>query len=747
MTVTSTAGSGGSKLVGTSVPRVDGPEKVTGSAVYGLDAQMPGMLWMKILRSPFPHARIVSVDTSAASALPGVHLVLTGEDVKGKLTGGMIKDMPLLAWDRVMLVGDKVAAVVADDEDIAQQAIGLIDIEYEELPAILAPEDAMAEDAPILHPNAGSYEGMPPRDEHPNRYAGIHFAKGDVDAGFADADHVIEQTYRTPLLHQGYLEPHACLVYVDDEGVLQVWNANDTPTGALQEMQRLYELDDDAINFNFNYVGGSFGGKSSGTDVALAYEFNQRTGRPIKWTIEYDEEFQNMTMRHPATMRVKAGVKSDGTITAWESEVYFAGGGYAAYAPLPAIMGIVEIVGPYRIANVKVDSHQVFTNTSPCTYARAPGHVQAHFAGESHMDVLAKAIGMDPMDFRLHNVVEPGEEYPTGEEWENVQAGAALRRAAEAAGYYDPKPEGVGRGVAIGSHSQIGATGSVAVKVMENGRVEVNHPVFDPGTGTGTIIAQIVADELDIPIDRIDVVTWSTREGKTGDMGIAGSRGARMFSTAGFNAMQEVKGRLQRLTSEFMGWDEERLTIQAGHIVNGANADERIAIEDIARRFGEPVGARTDEMEGFDSPWNGYGVHVVDVSVDPDTAEVTPLRYTAVHETGRVLNPMGFTSQIEGGIVQSIGSALMEGLFYDESGRVMNPSFADMKLPTARDIPSLDVVVMESDDGHGPLRARGIGEHANSMAAPAIANAVADSIGARVNSLPITAEKVYQELK
>ena len=745
--MTSTAGRDGPRLVGQSVPRVDGPEKVTGAALYGLDARIPDMLWMKILRSPFPHARIVSVDVSAARELPGVHLVLTGEDVRDLRTGMMIKDMPLLAWDRVMLVGDKVAAVVADDEDIAQQAIALIDVEYEELPAIIEPEDAMAPDAPILHPDAASYEGMPPLDEHGNRYAGLHFAKGDVAAGFADADHVIERTYHTPLLHQGYLEPHACLVYVDDQGVVQVWNANDSPTGAQQELARLFSLDEDSLNFNFNYVGGSFGGKSSGTDVALAYVFNRRTGRPIKWSVDYDQEFQNMTMRHPATMRVKAGVKNDGTITAWESEIHFAGGGYAAYAPLPAILGILEIVGPYRITNVKVDSHQVYTNTSPCTYARAPGHVQGHFAGESHMDVLAQAVGMDPMDFRLKNVVEPGEEYPTGEEWQNVQAGAALRRAAEAAGYYDPKPAGVGRGVAIGSHSQIGVTGSVAVKVMESGRVEINHPVFDPGTGTGTIIAQIVADELDIPLDRIDVVTWSTREGKTGDMGIAGSRGARMFSTAGFNASQEVKGRLQRLTAEFMGWSEETLTFEAGHVVNSVNPDDRLAIEEIARRYGEPVGARTDEMEGFDSPWNGYGVHVVDVSVDPDTAEITPLRYTAVHETGRVLNPMGFTGQIEGGIVQSIGSALMEGLFYDESGRVMNPSFADMKLPTSRDIPSLDIVVMESDNGHGPLKARGIGEHANSMAAPAIANAVADAAGARVESLPITAEKVYAALK
>jgi CO/xanthine dehydrogenase Mo-binding subunit len=734
-------------VVGKPIARVDGPEKTTGRGQYALDTNLPGQLWMKILRSPFPHARITRIDASKALELPGVHAVLTGKDVEGMRTGAAIKDEPVLCWDKVMLVGDKVAAVAADDPDIASAALGLIEVDYEELPAILDPVESTAPGALVLHPEFASYEKMMPLEANGNRYAGIHNERGDVERGFAEADLVLERTYKTPLLHQAYLEPHGCLVQIQDQGSVEIWAANDSPNGAHQEMARLFNLDPDTININFAYVGGSFGGKSTGICIPVAYLLAKKTGRPVKWRADYEEEFQNMTMRHPATMRVKSGVKRDGTITAWEAEIHFAGGGYGAYAPIPAITGIAEIVGPYRIPNTKVDSHQVYTNTSPCTYARSPGHVQAHFAGESHMDVMARAIGMDPLDFRLLNVVGPDDEYPTGEKWENVRAEEALRRAADAAGYGSPKAPGVGRGIAIGSHSQIGASAHVEITVLDNGEVEVAHPVFDSGMGTATIIAQIVSEELSVPMDRIQVKHWSTGgDKKTPDMGIAGSRGARIYSAAAHGASTQAKERIQQLTAEFMGWPEEQITFEDGYVVNGATPAERMPIEDVVRRFGEPIVVRTDEQQGFDSPWLGFGVHVVDVAVDPDSGEIDVQRYTAVQETGRMLNPIGFTGQIEGGLVQSLGTALMEGLVHDEGGRVMNPSFADMKIPTAADIPALNTVVLESDDGHGQYKVRGIGEHTNSMAAPAVANAVADAVGARIQEIPITPESVYRAM-
>lgn len=731
-------------VVGQSTRRVEGPEKVTGRARYGMDAFDNNALWCRILRSPSPHARILSIDTSAARALPGVHAVLTGEDVKGMRTGSMWKDEPLLAWDEVRLVGDKVAAVAADDEDIALLALSLIEVEYEELPALTDAAEAAKPGAPILHPDFNDYVGVTPMDQPGNVYLTLHNEKGDIAKGFVEADVIVEDTYKTPLMHQGYLEPHACLVEHQPDGSFQIWVSSQSPSGVQAEIARLFELEPEKVIVNFSYIGGSFGGKADGTGVALCSLMSKTTGRPVKFVMDYDEEFQNMAMRHPATMRVKAGAKRDGTITAWEAEIYLAGGAYAAYAPVPmGLQGIMEIVGPYKIENVKIDSSQVYTNTSPCSFARAPGHVQSIFAGESHMDALAEAIGMSPLDFRLQNVIHEGDDLPNGHHFEDLRVEETVHEAVDVSGYASPKPANVGRGMAIGSHSQIGGDAHVRVTVHEDGRIEAGLPTFDPGVGTHTTVAQVVAEELNVPVERIEVVGWSTNTGPF-DFGVGGSRGARMYTTAGYAAVQETKGNLKRLAAEFLGWSEEGITFDSGNLVNAAN-NERVPLEQMATRAGSPVVGENSSMEGFDSPWTSFATHIAEVSVDPETAEVELLSYTAVHETGRILNPVGFHGQVEGGIVQAIGGSLMEGLFYDESGRVINPSFADMKIPVSPDIPELKTVILESDAGHGPYKVRGIGEHTNIMAAAAIANAVADaSSGARVTELPITNEKVYR---
>jgi CO/xanthine dehydrogenase Mo-binding subunit len=731
-------------VVGQSVRRVEGPEKVTGRARYGMDAFEHNALWCRILRSPFPRARIVNIDGSAAKALPGVRAVLTGEDVKGMRTGSMWKDEPLLAWDEVRLVGDKVAAVAADDEDIALHALSLIEVEYEELPALTDAVEAAKPGAPVLHPDFNEYVGVTPMDTPGNVYLRLHHEKGDIAAGLADADVVVESTYKTPLQHQAYLEPHACLVDAQPDGSMQIWVSSQSPSGVQNEIARLLDLEPNKVIVNFSYIGGSFGGKADGTGVALCALMSRETGRPVKFVMDYDEEFQNMAMRHPATMRIKAGAKRDGTITAWEAEIHLAGGAYAAYAPVPmGLQGIMEIVGPYRIENVRIDSAQVYTNTSPCSFARAPGHVQSIFAGESHMDTLAKAIGMSPLDFRLQNIVHDGDDLPNGHHFQDLRAEETIRAAVEASEYESPQATNIGRGMAVGSHSQIGGDAHVRVTVHDDGRIEAGLPTFDPGVGTHTTIAQIVAQELDVPVERVHVIGWSTDNGPF-DFGVGGSRGARMYSTAGYAAAQDTKGNLKRLAAEFLGWDEEGITFQSGNLVNAAD-DERVPLEQIANRAGTPVIGENSSIEGFDSPWTSFATHIAEVSVDPETSEVELLRYTAVHETGRILNPVGFHGQVEGGIVQAIGGSLMEGLFYDESGRVINPSFADMKIPASPDIPELKTVILESDAGHGPYKVRGIGEHSNIMAAAAIANAVANaSAGARVTELPITTEKVYR---
>lgn len=736
-------------VIGRPARRSEGPEKTTGRGKYGLDASLPGMVWLKFLRSPFAHARILSVDTSAARRLAGVHEVLTGRDLKGVLTGGTYKDEPALAWDTVRFIGDRVAAVAADDEDTAEQAAALIEIKYEELPAVVSAAEAAAPGAPVLHPEYDSYIGVTPRPDasRPNVYAQLVREKGNVQQGFGEADVVLERTYHTQWSHQTYLEPHTSLLDIDDDGKVQVWVSSQSPLRNREELARLMGLGPTDITINPSFVGGSFGGKITAAELPVSYTIAKRIGRPVKFAMDYTEELMAAEPRHPSSLRIKAGVKRDGTLTAWESEVYFASGGYAAHAPTPPlyIIGIREIAGPYIIPHVRTDAFQVYTNTTPCGFARAPGEYQGIFAGESHLDELAKAIGMDPFDIRLKNIVREGDAVPEGEVYQDIRLEETLRAAADASGYHTPKPANVGRGIGIGHRSQGGGDAHVMLKVHADGRITAGVSSFDPGPGTFTIVAQAVAEELSVSAERVEVSTYSSAEGAF-DFGVGASRGARVWSAAGYEAGKEAKGQLRRLAAELMGWSEEAITMEGGHLVNGS--DGRVKIEEIVGRAGdEPLSVNGDVQEQFGSPYTSFGVHVAEVEVDPDTGVVELTNYTAAHETGRMLNPVGFHGQIEGGIIYGIGESLMSELIVDESGRVSNASMADFKIPTERDIPPLKTVVLESDSGHGPYAVRGIGEHTNIMVAAAIANAVADAIDTRIDSVPITAEKVLTEVR
>ena len=730
-------------VIGHKVPRAEGPDKVTGRGKYGIDALLPDTLWCKILRSPYPHARIVSIDASEALKLPGVRAVVTGQDVAGVLTGrSAYKDEPVLAWDRVRFVGDKVAAVAADDEDAAEEALSLIHVEYEELPAVLTPEDALKEDSPLLHPDFNSYVGVKPQETPSNLIHRITRTKGDVEQGFAEADVVVERTYETPHSHQAYIEPHASLVWIDPDGQIQLWMASQMGSVGRDEFARIYELPKEQVTANFSYLGGSFGGKVDVAGAHICYLLAKATGRPIKFVMEYTEELTAMNPRHPSVMRVKAGVKKDGSITAWEAEILLATGAYAAYAP-QGLRGIVDIAGPYRIPNVKLDIRQLYTNTVPCGFAKAPGNPQGIFAGESHMDVVARAIGMDPLEFRLKNVVHDGEELGSGDNYEAIRAEETLREAAEAAGWSQSKAPNVGRGIAIGHHSQAGGAALAATTLNQDGSIVVEFSTFDPGGGTTTLAKQIVAEELGVPADRVQALPWSNTD--RGPMnGVGGSRGARVTTVSANAAAVDARQKLQQLAAEFWGWPEEHITLENGYVVHQGSG-ERAAIEEVVARFGGAVTGIGEVNEGT-SPYTSFGTQIVEVEVDPETGQVRLLNLATVHETGRVINPTAFYGQIEGGVVYGLGEAVMEETVYQD-GHVVNQSFGDMKIPNIMDIPALRTVVMESEFGDGPYKVRGIGEHSNIMTAAAIANAVEDAIGARIYDLPITAEKVHKALQ
>ena len=744
-------------VIGKGVPAVDGLEKVTGQARYALDVAPANTLWLKFLRSPFAHARVVSIDASGALALPGVHGVLTGEDVGDLRAGNLYVDEPVLASaDRVRFIGDKVAAVVADDEDIAEAALTLIDVEYEELPAVLDPEEAARPDAPLLHPDFNSYRGVEWLDEPSNVYGRMVHEWGDAEEGFRKADVVIERTYRTPRVHQAYLEPHACVVDIDEDGKAHIWMSCQMPTGRRPHLARVMGLPREDVIIHPAPIGGSFGGKMDPTGVVAGYMLAKKTGRPVKWVMDYAEEFSAMNPRHPSVIRVRVGATKDGAITAWEADGYFATGGYAAYAPVPAYGGLLRtsMVEPYRIDNVRIVSNQVYTNTVPCGYFRGPGMMQSVFASESIIDDLAQELGMDPLDLRLRNVVHDSSDAHPDRGWSPVtapgedgyqlmRAEEVLRAAAEAADYAVPAQPNVGRGIALHGQSDSGFDSPAAVNIHPDGRIVVNTMTYDPGVGTGTILAQIVAEEFDVPFERVSVEAWSTEAGVR-DWGIGGQRGVRVASRAVYEASNEAKRNLRRLAAEFYGWTEESIEFRDGN-VSGEGRAAPVPLEEIASRAGAPVVGQVTVDEGDSSPYISFGAHIAEVEVDPETGHVRLLRYTAAHETGRVLNPMGFTGQIEGGSVQGIGHALSEELV-EQDGRIANPSFAEYKIQTEKDSPRMDVVVLESEVGHGPYQVRGIGDTPIVLSSPAIANAVAAASGARVNELPISAEKVYRIL-
>tara|TARA_B100000029_G_scaffold161215_1_gene157174 strand:- start:18583 stop:20814 length:2232 start_codon:yes stop_codon:yes gene_type:complete len=732
-------------VVGQLAQRSDGPDKVTGRGVYGLDRTLPDMLWCKFLRSPFAHAKIVNVDTSEAEALEGVHLVLTGKDVENVRHGrGTYKDEPVLCWDTVLYVGDRVAAVLADDPDIAEKALSLIDVQYEELIPVLSAKDAAEPGATILHPEFNQYLGVQdPPDVATNVLVNLQRDRGDVSAGFAEADIVLEHTYTTPHQHQAYLEPHSCLVDIGDDGEVQIWMSCQLPMANLGELARIMDIPEEKIQINTSYIGGSFGGKTDANGAYIAYLMAKETGRPIKFVMDYSEELMASNPRHPSEITIKAGIKKDGTITAWEANAYLAVGAYASYAPVPGgLRGVLEMGGPYKVDNVKLSVIQTYANLVPCGFARAPGMPQGLWAGESHMDACARAIGMDPYDFRIKNVIHDGEALMNDSSFQALRVEETITEAAKASGYFDPKPNNVGRGIAVGHHSQGGGAASASVIFGEDGDVSVEFSTFDTGGGTIALIAQVVAEELGIDMDKIEVSPFrNTSEGPL--TGVGGSRGARVVTIAGYEAASDGKSQLRRLAAEFYGWNEESIDISSGQLTNTTN-EEKIEISEIVKRFGEPVIGRSEINEPT-SPYTSFGTHIAEVQVDTETGRFTVTKLTAVHETGTVINPVAFQGQVEGGIIYGFGEAIMTETAYDESGRVSNPSFADMKLPTAQDIPPLDTIILESDVGDGPYKVRGIGEHTNIMIAPAIANAIEDAVGARVRTLPITAEKVYEE--
>lgn len=718
------------RIVGQPIGRLDGVEKVSGAARFSADVALPNLAWGKALRSPLPHARIRRIDTSKARALPGVLAVLTAADLPDVLVGRRMFDMPILARDRVRFIGEKVAVVAAVDAEIAEEALALIDVEYEDLPAIIDLTKALDPDAPVVHENPGAYEGAPKERPHPNVQSVLRFKLGDIDAGFRAADRIFEHTFRTQLAHQGYLEPHAGVVAIDADGRVQVWASNKMPYRLKELMALALELPQERIRVNLTPIGGDFGGKGSVMDLPLAYHLARATGRPVKMVMRYAEELMAGNPRHPSVITLKTGVTRDGRIVARQAKALFNSGAYAAFKPAPTVHlgGASMGAGVYSIPHLLIESYCVYTNSIPCGHARSPGEPQMVFAGESHMDMIAADLGLDPAEFRRRNLLKDGDRLANGHHLEHVRAKETLEAALEASGWSAPKGPFIGRGVAM-THRHIGVGFTNArVRLESDGTVNLLIGLPDTGTGAHLVLRQIVAEVLGLEIDGVKVELATTDVFET-DSGVGGSRVTHTGGRAAYHAAEKLK---------------EAITQEAARL--GTPGASLASIAQAAARDGRTLEASYFYDAKSHADVTSFTAQVAEVAVDPATGQVSVRHFTTTHDVGTVINPIGHQGQIEGGFIQGLGYALMEEL-PTEDGRISTLNLGDCKLPTIADIPPLKTVLLEDAVGPGPFRAKAIGEGSISAVAPAIANAVADACGVRLLDLPITAEKVYFALK
>ena len=733
------------QFVGISTPRVEGESKVNGQAKYAVDMVLPGMLWGKLLRSSIASGRIKRIDTSKAAALPGVRGIVTGEECTGLKIGRRLYDMPILADGEVRFIGEKIAAVAADTEEIAEEAVNLIEVEYEETEALLDPVEALKPGAKLIHPEVATYKGLPkPLNEPTNDFVYMTWGKGDIETGFRQADVIVENTYTTPVQHHSYIEPHSCLVSAAADGSAEFWSCSKVPYGVRDQVANALHIAPEKLTFNPVYIGGDYGGKGDFMDLAVVYLLSKKAGRPVKLVMDYEEEFMAGNPRHASIVHVKTGVKKDGTLVAQHLNFIFDSGAYGAFKPNAFLNGPHLSAGPYNVPHVFIEEHMVYTNKIPCGHMRSPGDPQGFFANESQMDLVAKKLGLDPIKFRQKNFMHDGDIDPTGEEISYIKADETLKKALDDSGYHKPKGKNVGRGVALVQWTPAGGIGTVAISLDEKGIATISSAMLDQGGGTYTILAEIVAEELEMPLSQIKVRLLNTAQG-TKDTGVGGSRATRVYGNAGYEAALKAVEAIKQAAAEQMGVPANEITLAKGGVLH-PRMERRLSYGDLVKAKGSPISAEATFNDTSKVHAASMCVQVAEVEVDPATGQVELKKFTSTHNTGTVLNPLMHQGQIEGGAMTGIGYALMEQVVIDE-GKVATTHFGEYKIPTIKDVPPFRSSVTEQPKGAGPYNSMPIGETANIPTAAAIANAVEDACGVRLKSLPITADKIYEALR
>ncbi|HVN25089.1 MAG TPA: molybdopterin cofactor-binding domain-containing protein [Syntrophorhabdales bacterium] len=730
------------KIIGTRQPKIDAFERVTARAKYASDFYLPRMLYCKVLRSPYPHARIVSIDTSKASALPGVALVLTHKEMPEYVWH---IGMPLLT-DVARFVGDDIAVVAAKDEETATEALDLIKVEYQKLPFVLDPEEALKPNAPKLYPDGNLIGGKP-----------AVVSRGDVEKGFTEADLVYEATYRTNMLQHATREPRVC-VAVWEAGKLTLWDSTQYSFDVQRGVAKALNMPMSKVRVVCDFMGGGFGDRSGPERYnVLAALVARKTGRPARIEFDREENFTAGHHRYPVILSLKYGVKRDGTLTALQAKAIADMGAYAHFQGAGGTMEV--IMSTYRCPNMKGESYSVTTNKPEGGFMRCVGHPQGTFPQEIHMDIIAEKLGMDPVELRLKNYarLEDGDQFrkipfsSNGME-ECIKRGAETfkwnerwKKPVSSAG---PVKSGIGMAIHACRHGAIapGWPSSGMVRVNSDGTINVFTGTSDIGGGQKGTMAMIAAEELGVPLKNVFVTATDT-DVTTDTFGTTGSRQTITGGTGTRLAAADAKNQLLDIAAAELKTDKKNLVISEG-TVYARGSEKGVPLDQIAAKAPGPIMGRGVGIAPTNMIFHSFAAHFAEVEVDTRTGAVKVLKLVAVHDLGRAINAMATENQIEGGAIQGMGFALAEEQITDRAtGICINPSYLDYKVLTIKDFPEITPVIVESVDPFGPFGARGVGEPPYSVPAPAITNAIYNAIGVRFSEIPLTKGVVLASLK
>jgi CO/xanthine dehydrogenase Mo-binding subunit len=784
MTITETELTKEYKYIGKPIPRVDNV-KAYGRAVYGYDIEVPNMIYGAVKRSIYPHAMIKSIDTSRAEELSGVISVVTSDDLPDSLYGVMLKDTPVLARERVRYYGEPVAAVAAVDLKTARKATELIEIEYEPLKAVFDPEEALASDAPILHPRLHQYRVGPPfkirTDVHPNICNHYHVEVGDVETYFSrDEFIIVENRFTTQAVQHFHLEPSSSVAkYEPNSGQLTIWTATQSPYMVRQQVSEALQIPLGKIRVLSVYPGAGFGSRLEVQTEAIAAALSIKSkGLPVKLTFSREEVFYT-SMRHPFTVYIRDAVRRDGRIVARDMRVILNGGAYSGGFGISVARNcIFGAVGTYNIQNFRFDSIRVYTNLPPAGAYRGYGSMQVEWAIESQMDIIAERLGIDPISVRLANIIHEGEVNAIGERVRRINhegvLNSVLSRLRRNGENLPPEVEGdewvYGWGIALTTKYTTAPTASAAlIRVLVDGTVLLYTSAVEIGTASDTIFAQIVAEELGCPIENIVLVSPDTYITPFDD-GANSSRRTYYLGNAIIMACNEIKQQIFRLAAERLNASIDNLELDNWRITDRTSGRsvslEELFIKDQTRsgaffpEKGELIGRGVwHEKVGKLDPVTGrsetdrvvtYYTPVatgVELMVNKETGQIRILNIYCAVDVGCAINPLSVAGQIAGGVAQGLGTTLFEEMKFID-GVLINPDLAGYKVPSILDVPRIEPIILEKvKEPNGPYGARGVGEGPITGVAPAIANAIANAVGIRVYDLPITPEKIYTSLK